>query len=240
MDTSSRVPTDAFQSLATVVYSADTFEDVYDAIVTMAVEVIGGCDHASIMMRGKDGQFATVASTDEVARTVDHLERTHGEGPCLDAIIEDAPQFEDDLSEAHTHWPVFAQEVVRQTSVRSAAGFRIIAAGEKIGALDLFSDRVGGISEASADQAMVLAAFAAVAVSTLHQRHEVQTLSQGLESNREIGKAIGLLMAFHKITDNEAFDLLRRTSQDMNIKLAEVAREVVQHHNSGHPAARLV
>jgi AmiR/NasT family two-component response regulator len=38
-------------------------------------------------------------------------------------------------------------------------------------------------------------------------------------------------MAFHKITDDEAFSMLRKASQDMNIKLAEVARQVVDHHN---------
>jgi AmiR/NasT family two-component response regulator len=46
-------------------------------------------------------------------------------------------------------------------------------------------------------------------------------------------------MAFHKINDTAAFDLLRKASQDMNIKLAEVAREVVGHHNTGHPAPRI-
>ena len=46
-------------------------------------------------------------------------------------------------------------------------------------------------------------------------------------------------MAFHKISDDEAFDLLRKASQDMNIKLAEVAREVVAHHNAGRSAPRI-
>ena len=39
------------------------------------------------------------------------------------------------------------------------------------------------------------------------------------------------MMAFHKITDDEAFAMLRSASQDMNLKLAEVARQVVDHHN---------
>ena len=227
---------EAFDTLASVIYRAETFEEVYDTIVSLAVSVVDGCHHASIMLRAKDGSFETVASTDETARVVDRLERLHREGPCLDAIVEDAPQFEDDLSEPHPQWPVFAREVVAQTSVRSAAGFRIIAGDSKIGALDLFSDKVKGINPRSADQAIILAAFASVAVSTLHRREEARTLAAGLESNREIGKAIGLLMAFHKVSDTQAFDMLRKTSQDMNIKLAEVAREVVQHHNSGHPA----
>ena len=47
----------------------------------------------------------------------------------------------------------------------------------------------------------------------------------------EIGKAVGLMMAFHKITDEAAFDMLKAASQDMNLKLVEVARQVVEHHN---------
>jgi len=63
-------------------------------------------------------------------------------------------------------------------------------------------------------------------------RRASDSLKAGLESNREIGKALGLMMAFHKINDVEAFEVIRQASQDMNVKLREVAREVVQHHNS--------
>lgn len=230
---------DAFGSLAQLIYAADGFDDVYTAIVTTAVAVIDGCDHASIMQRGKDGHFATVVATDEIARIVDKLERLHREGPCLDAVVEDAPQFEDDLTSSTSQWPRFAEEVVRLTPVRSVAGFRIVAGNQKLGALNLFADRVDGIKQSAADQAVILAAFATIAIGAMHRREEARTLSLGLESNREIGKAIGLLMAFHKVSDDEAFALLRKASQDMNIKLAEVAREVVQHHNAGHPPVRL-
>ena len=226
---------EAFHALARVVYASETADEIYASIVGLAVEIVDGCHHAGIMVRKRNGGFETVASTDEVARVIDKLEQLHREGPCLDAIVEDAPQFEDDLTEPHPHWPTFAREVVRHTPVRSAAGFRIIAGDQKVGALNLFSDEVGGICEASIDQAIILASFASVAVSELYHREEVRTLSQGLESNREIGKAVGLLMAFHKVSDTVAFGMLRKASQDMNIKLAEVAREVVQHHNSGHP-----
>lgn len=230
----------AFNTLAAVVYASETLEEIYDTLVRIAVEVIDGCDHASIMRKGADGGFQTVAATDETARIIDKLEQLHRDGPCLDAIVEDAAQFEDDLTAPDARWPSFSREVVRLTPVRSAAGFRIIAGEEKIGALNLFSDRVGGMSGRSCDQAMVLAAFASVAVSTLHHRMEARSLVQGLASNREIGKAIGLLMAFHKVSDTVAFGMLRKASQDMNIKLAEVAREVVEHHNSGHgPTARV-
>jgi len=41
------------------------------------------------------------------------------------------------------------------------------------------------------------------------------------------------MMAFHKIPDDAAFEILRKASQDMNIKLTEVAHQVIHHHNSG-------
>ena len=230
---------DALGALSRIIYASEDFQEVFGAIVMAAVRLVDGCDHASIMQRGRDGRYQTAVSTDDIARTIDKLEQLHQEGPCLDAIVEDAPQFEDDLSDPNTRWPALAEQVVRETPVRSAAGFRIVVGGEKIGALNLFSDRVGGINGHSIDQAIILAAFASVAVSALHDRREARTLAAGLESNREIGKAVGLLMAFHKINDTAAFDLLRKASQDMNIKLAEVAREVVGHHNTGHPAPRI-
>ncbi|HEU4998449.1 MAG TPA: GAF and ANTAR domain-containing protein [Lapillicoccus sp.] len=230
---------DALGTLSQVIYASESFDEVYQAIVNTAVRIIDGCDHASIMQRGRDGRFQTVASSDDIARAVDKLEQLHREGPCLDAIVEDVPQFENDLADPTTQWPALAEQVVRQTPVRAVAGFRIIAGDQKIGALNLFSDQVNGMGPASADQAIVLAAFASVAVSAVHGKKEARTLAAGLESNREIGKAIGLLMAFHKVSDAAAFDLLRKASQDMNIKLAEVAREVVAHHNTGHPTPKI-
>jgi AmiR/NasT family two-component response regulator len=107
-----------------------------------------------------------------------------------------------------------------------------VVASKKKGALNLFSDDPGGLTEASISEAAMLTAFVSVALVAAHESRSARTLREGLESNREIGKAVGLLMAFHQIRDDEAFELLRKASQDMNLKLAEVSREVVAHHNS--------
>ncbi|EUA34128.1 ANTAR domain protein [Mycobacterium xenopi 3993] len=74
----------------------------------------------------------------------------------------------------------------------------------------------------------MLAAFASVAINAIAQGEDAATLRRGLLSNREIGKAIGMLMLLHKFSEREAFDLLRRYSQDLNIKLADVARAVIE------------
>ena len=218
-----------FRSLARIVYASDSFDEVYDAVVRAAPRLVNGCDHASLMLRGND-TFLTVASSGEVARTIDGYERELGEGPCLDAIVDNSVYHDADLTDG-SPWPRLTERVLATTPVRSMAGFRLLVGDQKSGALNLFSESPGGLDNASVDQGIVLASFVTVALLAAHERRTAETLRAGLASNREIGKAIGLMMAFHKISDEEAFAMLRSASQDMNIKLAEVARQVVDHHN---------
>lgn len=74
----------------------------------------------------------------------------------------------------------------------------------------------------------MLASFASVAINTIASGEDAASLSRGLLSNREIGMAVGMLMLLHGISEEEAFDMLRRHSQELNVKLADVARAVVE------------
>lgn len=213
-----------FARLSQLIYSGTTFDEVFQQLVDLAPQVVGGCDHASLMLAGKGG-FSTVAASDDIARHVDALEREVGEGPCVDAIMDDPGQVDADIAR-HSAWPKLAERVLAETPVRGMAGFRIMVEGEKVGALNLFADTPGAI-ETGADEGAVLAAFTSVALRSVANQERVDSLLLGLESNREIGKAVGLLMSAHKVGSEEAFQLLRKASNDMNLKLAEVAREVV-------------
>ncbi len=219
---------DLFRNLAEVVYVSDDFPSIYEAIVRAAPHLVEGCDHASLMLR-LDGGFVTVASSDATAARVDALDRELDEGPCLDAIIEQTVFHDADLTNG-SPWPRLSERVLAETPVRSVAGFRIRTGDQHDGALNLFSDSPGGLTTRAVDQGIVLASFITVALVASHERRTAQTLRSGLLSNREIGKAVGLLMAFHSIDDEEAFAMLRRASQQMNVKLVEVARRVVDDH----------
>jgi len=83
------------------------------------------------------------------------------------------------------------------------------------------------------ERAILLAAFAGVAANAVAQGEDAATLQRGLASNREIGKAIGMLMALNDLTEAEAFDTLRRVSQEANIKLVDVAAAMVKRHTRG-------
>jgi GAF domain-containing protein len=222
-------PASVLRGLAELVFDREDFDEVHQALCDAALRLVDGCEHASIMVAEK-GRLRTAAASDDIARRIDELEREIGEGPCVDAIHDEGPQLDTHIAE-HSSWPGLGERVVAETPVRSMAGFRLLVDNRKVGALNLFSDRPYGLTETSVDQAALLAAFASLVLIAASRKEQARTLRAGLESNRAIGKAIGLMMAFHKVTDEEAFDLLRKASQDMNIKLSEVADQVVHHHN---------
>ena len=224
-------PATVFAALAEIIYQGSDPRQVYAAICVAATLVVAGCDHASLVVR-RNGRYLTVGASDRIAQQIDDLERAVGDGPCLDAIEEETPQIETDLTTPNL-WPKLAARVVAETPVRGAMGFRILVDRHKTGALDLFSDTPDRFDTQSAGQAIVLASFASVAINAIAKGEDVATLRRGLLSNREIGKAVGMLMMLHGVSEDEAFDVLRRYSQDLNIKLADVARTVIEHR--GHP-----
>jgi len=224
-------PATVFSALAEIIYHGSESNQIYAAICVAATLVVTGCDHASLLVR-RDGRYVTVGASDSIAQHIDDMERVAGDGPCVDAIEEETPQIETDLNNP-TQWPNLAARIVAETPVRGAMGFRILVDKRKTGALNLFSDRADVFDTESAGQAVVLASFASVAINAVAQGEDVSTLRRGLLSNREIGKAVGMLMMLHGVDEQEAFNVLRRYSQDLNIKLADVARSVIE--NRGKP-----
>lgn len=224
-------PATVFSALAEIIYQGTEPSQIYAAICVAATLIVSGCDHASLLVR-RDGRYVTVGATDSIAQRIDDMERTASDGPCVDAIEEGTPQIETDLT-TPTHWPQLAARIVAETPVRGAMGLRILVDKRKTGALNLFSDRAGVFNTESAGQAIMLASFASVAINAVVQGEDVSTLRRGLLSNREIGKAVGMLMLLYGVGEQEAFNILRRYSQDLNIKLADVARTVIE--NRGKP-----
>ena len=80
----------------------------------------------------------------------------------------------------------------------------------------------------------VLAAFTSVALRAARERETVAHLRTALDSNREIAKAIGILMATHRIDEAAAFDLLRSASSRTNTRLAAIAQQVTAPHQQEH------
>ncbi|TAM72359.1 GAF and ANTAR domain-containing protein [Mycobacterium sp.] len=229
-------PAMVFAALAEIIYRGSDASEMYAAICVAATLAIRGCDHASLLVRENE-RYVTVGASDRLAQHIDELERRAGDGPCIDAIEEETPQIDPDLT-TPSLWPKLASVLVAETPVRGAMGFRLLVDKRKGAALNLFSDTPNMFDAESAGRAAVLAAFASVAINAIAKGEDAASLRRGLLSNREIGKAVGMLMMLHDMSEDEAFDLLRGHSQALNIKLAEVARAVIdQRGELPEPAA---
>jgi GAF domain-containing protein len=215
-----------FAGIAARLRDGRTVAQTYDVIVTAAPHVVAGCDRAAIGVL--DGsRFSTVASSDDVMTLIDGLQSEIGEGPCLDASIERAWKLDNDIT-IDSQWPRLAALVVEHTPVRSMLAVPLVDDGRRDGALNLFADRAHAFTDESTETAAVLAAFATVALSAARQAERADQLQQGLTTNREIGAAVGILMATHGISNDEAFALLSGASQRLNRKLQDIAKGIVR------------
>ena len=134
----------------------------------------------------------------------------------------------DDLL-TETRWDGWGPRVATGLGVRSVLAVRLTdqTSEDLAAALNLYSRDPDAFDESSRLLAMLLATHAAQAVSVALLRDEALNLRQAVETNREIGAAVGVLMATRKLTREQAFDILRIASQNQNRKLRDIATDVV-------------
>src|SRR3984885_10695223 len=132
-------PGTVFSALAEIIYQGSESNQIYAALCVAATLVVTGCDHASLLVR-RDGRYVTVGASDSIAQRIDDMERAAGDGPCVDAIEEETPQIETDLTTPN-QWPQLAAQLVAETPVRRPIGFGIVVDRRKTGGSHLFSDK---------------------------------------------------------------------------------------------------
>ena len=199
---------------------------VLQGVIHATVRRIPGAEWVSITQY-RAPNFQTVASTDPRATRADELQYALGSGPCLDAIVEDTIFRPDDIAN-DPHWPNYGRQVSEKFGVASMLSFRLeIEADDVVGCLNMYSRKRSAFSDADLPMGLLLATHAAWALATEIANNKAATLKNAVDSNREIGIAIGILMTTHKITREAAFDLLRITSQGSHRKLREVAADVM-------------
>jgi len=215
-----------FASIAAQLREGRSVEETYRVIVEAAPRLVEGCDRAAIGILDGGG-FKTAAASDDVMRYIDRLQDELAEGPCLEASAELALHVDNDITE-HCQWPQLAARVIAETPVRAMLAVPLVLDGRRTGALNLFADRAGAFTDESTESGTILAAFATVAISRAVETERADQLQEGLASNREIGAAIGILMASRNLTQEQAFAVLSQASQRLNRKLRDIAAGIVR------------
>ncbi|MFD5628522.1 MULTISPECIES: GAF and ANTAR domain-containing protein [unclassified Streptomyces] len=214
----------ALAEMARDLLAQDSVQATLDRIVEHATVLINGCDAAGILTVRR-GEVTALAATDQVVRTADRIQQDLREGPCFDAVTDRTQVYTiKDLNDPHERWSRFAPEL-RKLGMGSMMGFLLYTEEDELGALNLYSHRPGTFDEVAQRAGWVLASHAAVAFAAARTH---QQLGHALETRHEIGEAMGILMERHGLTEETAFGVLKKASQDHNIKLREVARRVCE------------
>ncbi|MGI5380398.1 GAF and ANTAR domain-containing protein [Streptomyces sp. CA-251387] len=213
-------------SMARDLLAQESVDATLERITGSAVELVEGCEAAGILVL-HGNQVQTLAPTHDLVVDSDRLQGRFREGPCFDAARtkegERVFRIADFTREQH-RWPAFAPRA-HQLGVGSMMGFLLYTEDEDLGALNLYSRKPGAFTEAGELAGWLLASHAAVAFSSARTHAQME---HAVATRHLIGEAMGILMGSHHLTEEQAWDVLRRYSQDHNIKLREVARMICE------------
>jgi GAF domain-containing protein len=206
--------------------------DVVDLLTLLAdrcVDVLD-VDAAGLMLVAPEGDLRVMASSSEAMRVLELFELQSQEGPCLDCYRTGHPVVDQVLTVASGRWSKFTVEAL-------AAGFHSVHAfpmrlrGTVIGALNLFHLESGAMAQVDVDAAQALADVATIAILQHRAAREAQVLNEqlnrALNSRVLIEQAKGMLAEHEGVNMDEAFSRLRNHARNRNLRLADVAREVI-------------
>jgi GAF domain-containing protein len=217
----------SFSATAQSLFSAGSVADTLSSIVELAVATIEGCDFAGLFLLDA-GVVTTPVRTDPIVAVVDSLQQGTGEGPCLDAIAHRLMFYADDLSR-DLRWLHFAPQAA-EAGIRSVLALPL-SVDAQLGALNLYARYPSAFGVMDRARATILASLASLALSAAHSHEDEErrklNLQAALATRETIGEALGILMERERITSNQAFDILRRASQHLHIKLREVAQNLI-------------
>lgn len=195
-------------------------EETLASIASYAQETLDA-DHVGIhIVRAKE--IETAAATDPVIEMADKMQTELGEGPCLQAVWSHDTFLVHDTA-ADERWPRFGP-LAAELGLHSMLCVRLFTSEQTLGALNLYSTAVRDFTEDDVAMAHVFGQHASVAFASARRE---QGLKQAIDARHLIGQAQGILMERFGLTADQAFAVLRRYSQENNVKLRTVAAEII-------------
>jgi hypothetical protein len=214
--------------LARVAAAPRSVEEVLSDVTAAAKELIPGVDTAGVLLIGKGGTWDSVGGTSELPHLLDELQMKYGEGPCVEAALDEVIVRTEDFR-TEKRWPKYSP-AVSEIGVLSGVSFKLYTANRTAGALNLFSFKPRAFDGEAETIGTVLAAHAAAAVLASREGEELQS---ALSTRDRIGQAKGIIMERYGVDDIRAFEMLRRLSQDSNTKLVDIAARVIETRGEG-------
>jgi hypothetical protein len=222
---------------AAFVELADTLVDDYD-VVDMLDRLVGHAvalleaEAAGILLGNSRRELQVMACSSEAAELMELLQLQNEQGPCLDCFQNASPVSVPDLAAQAQRWPRFVAAVAQVGTFRSVHALPLRLRRESIGAMGLFHRTAGPLPEA--DLALGQALADAATIGILHERAVrrgdvvTEQLQSALTSRVVIEQAKGVLAQHTGLEMSDTFELLRGYARVRGLRLALVARRLVE------------
>ena len=220
--------TDALTTLCGVLDEQEDLPVALHRVCQQAVHAIGEADHASVTVLGADRPYVAATTGDHVHR-IDHVQYQAGDGPCV-AAAKTRQVVRVTISEVADRWPDFATSSA-EAGIGSYLCAPLFVDDEHHGSLNLYHSDTHGFSGLEAALLRLYTTSAEAALHSAHRhrraRRHIDQLKRALISRAVIDQAKGIIMGAHRITADEAFDMLVDKSQRQNVKLNQLAAQFV-------------
>lgn len=194
---------------------------------------------ASIMLLSDGEPQGSVCATDAASATLEELQYTLGEGPCIDAHRLDRPVVEEDLARPGTlRWVAFTPPAL-DAGARAVFGFPLQVGAVRLGALNLYRDRPGALTDDQHANALVVAGVTGQALLVMQAEDPDEGLATRLEASvnlrNVVHQAAGMVAVQLGVGLPEAMVRLRGHSFGQDLTLSEVSEAVVARTVRFHP-----
>jgi hypothetical protein len=196
-----------------------------------AVPELIGVAGAGVMLMSGDVNQGSLCTTNHVSSVIEELQYTLGEGPCVDAYHGDRVVSEPDLADPATpRWLAFTPRALA-AGARAIFGFPLREGGARLGALNLYQDRPGALSDDQHADALVVADLLARWVLDAQAGARPGTVAEELETGSDfhtvVHNAAGMVSVQLGVSVTEALIRLRAHAFGENRLVREVAEDVV-------------
>ncbi len=203
--------------------------DPVSALCVVCTDVLGVTGAGLVLMSG-GRSLGCVGVSDRVTEAVEQLEYTLGEGPCVAAYRTKTPVFDADLAdEGIARWPEFRRGALG-AGVRAAFGFPLLVDWICIGALNLYHDRAGALTDDQCADALLVAQLVSRTLLAWQADAPPGTVAWQLEQppnhRVEVHQATGRISVQAGISVADALVLLRAYAFSHDRPIGEVAAEV--------------
>lgn len=228
-----------FSEIAVALFAPGTVSGTLQRIVDLAVVSVDGCEVAGVLVADADSVLTTLAASSAVGSALDDVQVAADRGPCLSAARDGTSVYAEDLLD-DDRWPEFAAAAVA-ADVRTVLAYALSTG--RPAALNLYGRSPDAFDGSARAQAVLFATLARLALESANERARddarASDLGEALRTRELIGQAQGILMERERITGEQAFEVLRRASQHLNIKLREVAITLVETGQDPDTGARV-